>query len=145
MKDMERSRNVARPALIASVVATPSLTYWLVGDLSEDGDDYHLDYMRRSAISERVASFLGVVSLLVVVASSVVLWRNRRVVHGSARSIAGLCTAVGVIVGSGYRVTTAGGSGANIGGGLIILVGTPVCVFLLAAAAIIGFTSRRRA
>ncbi|MDQ4068043.1 MAG: hypothetical protein M3203_00960 [Actinomycetota bacterium] len=43
--------------------------------------------------------------------------------------------AAGVVVGFGARLVTAGGIGANIGGGMFLIIGVPVVVVLLVAAA----------
>ena len=120
----------------ALVVALPVATWWAVGDLSEKGYD-HLDYMVRPVpVPPVLEGVLGGFAAVVVAASLVVLGVGR--VRGSVprsidATVAPLCVA-GVIVGWGWRVVTAGVIGANIGGGMVMLLVLPVAVVLVAAA-----------
>ncbi len=123
---------------VVLVVAAPLATWWLVGDLSEDQIPAHnRDYILRAPeFPSAVVAAVGVLSLALVVSSSVVLWHAIR--YGQFdrrwRQVLLLVMAVGVLVSFGFRVLTAGVGGANIGGGLVALVGSPIAIVLLVVA-----------
>ncbi|TDC35953.1 hypothetical protein E1211_15025 [Micromonospora sp. 15K316] len=50
----------------------------------------------------------------------------------------------GILVGFGWQVMTAGGIGANIGAGLIVIFGGPILVALLSTAAVVSWRVKRR-
>lgn len=120
------------------VVATPLATWWLVGDLSEDNiPTRSRDYvMRAPDLPSAVVNGVGVLSLALVISSSVVLWHAIRYgqVDRRWRQVLLLVMAVGVLVSAGFRVLTAGVGGANIGGGLVVLFGSPIAIVLLVVA-----------
>lgn len=126
------------------VLAIPGATYWIVGDISEPGDEYYLDYMWRSPISERVASFLGILSAVAIIGvmTFTCLAKRARTTH-QMRWTTGLLSVTGLLLAIGGRVTTAGGGGANIGGGMFLMMGLPVCLFLVITAAAIALSANR--
>lgn len=138
-------------AAVALVVAMPVATWWLVGDLTEpdfkrrlqpDGDQaigagYDPDYLFRpldiAPATERAA---GVVAVVLVVAAVVVLilgWRTGRL-HVGWWGVLGVLSLVGAGCGWGWRVMTAGVSGANIGGAILLYLGGPIGLVLVGVA-----------
>jgi hypothetical protein len=119
-------------AAVALVVAMPVATWWLVGDLTEDSAiraGYDPDYLFRpfdiAPATERAA---GVVAVVLVVAAVVVLplaWRTGRL-HAGWWAVLGMLSLVGAGCGWGWRVMTAGVSGANIGGAIVLYLGGPI-------------------
>ena len=127
-------------AIVLLVLVTPVVVWWIVGDVSEVSGP-SADYLfRPPSVSAATETSLGVASHLCAVVSTAMLWRaHRRRPFGRRRVIAvGCLLLVGAIAGYGYRVLTAGVSGANIGGGLIILLGPVIIAGLLIAAIILG-------
>jgi len=122
---------------VVVAITAAGFTAWLVGDLSEIDYGGGLDYMVQPLpISAATMTGLGVVSLALYVAVTVFLgwsWPSASQRMSLPQWVL-LPTTVGVIVGVGYRVITAGVIGANIGGGLIVLFGVPVCVCLVTIA-----------
>jgi hypothetical protein len=110
---------------------------WLVGDLSTIDYGGGLDYMVEPLpISSAAMTSLGLVSLALFVAVTAFLsssWPSGPQRMRLSQWIL-LPTAVGVILGAGYRVVTAGVIGANIGGGMVIMFGLPVCIALVTVA-----------
>ena len=139
----ERARYVV--ASVALVTATPVATWWVVGDLSSKGFD-DLDYMVRPPdIPPLVATLAGVVALAVVLASATILGvalHRHRIRRVWSATVVPLCVA-GVILGAGGRILTAGGIGANIGGGLFMFLGLPLAGLLMLAAALNTWDARR--
>jgi hypothetical protein len=137
-----------RNAAVALVLATPVAVWSFVGDLSVRLVDAELDYLVRAPQIPRLLELLvGVVALVVAVASAVVL--TRALAEGRARqqwsaTVVPL-TVAGAIIGFGLRVVTAGGIGANIGGALMIMLAGPlVLALIVAAAGNAWYESRRR-
>lgn len=142
----ERTRYVA--AAVAAVLAAPVATWTLLGDLSSEGfDEEELDYLFRApAVPRTVELLAGVAALAVLVVSALVIGRALHLGHLRRPwlgTVVPLCAA-GVVLGFGGRALTAGGIGANIGGGLFILFGLPLAGVLVAAAAINGWVEWRR-
>ena len=141
---VERSSPNARAAVTLIVLAIPGALYWLIGDISEPGEQYSLDYMWRSPVSETTAKVAGVVSVATIVGAAVyVCLAQRWKTTHQLRWVGGLLGVTGALLAVGARVTTAGGGGANIGGGLFLLVGLPVCAVLVVCAGAIAYGSRR--
>ena len=139
-------------ASLALVLATPVATWWLVGDLTDDAarrlasQGVKLDYAFRpvtlGAVGDRI---VGVLACVTVVATLAVLIHDtvaRSLRPGWWVVLVPLVLA-GVLVGFGWRVLTAGGIGANIGAGLMILGGGPVLAVLLLVAAVAAWRLRR--
>jgi hypothetical protein len=120
-------------AFVAAFVAS----WWLIGDQTEasirPGD---ISYVMRAPDLPSVAvAAAGVVSIVVVAAIvlSLIVTRPRARARREAATVAALAGAAFVLAGSA-RMETAGSHGANIGGGMAIIVGLPVAVVLVAYA-----------
>src|SRR2546423_1194152 len=114
-------------ALVAAgtvVLASPFVTWWLVGDISEDGP--HLDYVlkppRLTSTQELVIGAGATTCALLAIAAVTVALR-RHVLRAGELGVAIPLVAAGMFVGYGFRVVTAGVIGANIGAGLTVLFG----------------------
>jgi hypothetical protein len=128
----------ARWAVVVSalilVLAVPVAAWWLVGDQStvplSMRPDYAFRPWRIGPVAVRAA---GIGSLAAGGAAAAVLigvtLRRRLDVRWWAVLVPLL--AAGFIAGAGWRVMTAGVIGANIGAGLVVLVGGPVVLGLL--------------
>jgi hypothetical protein len=109
-------------------------TWWIVGPLDEVQDPRYADYMVRppdiAPGTERVA---GAIALTAALAAIVVLVLEARDPGVDRRWLAsGVLPAAlaAALVGGSARVMTAGVSGANIGGGMVVLFGGPVLLGL---------------
>jgi hypothetical protein len=112
-------------------IAAAVATWWLVGDLSTPGSD--VDYaFGPLTVDPTLERALGVGSIAVLVVALGLLASARwRGFLARWWSVLVPLVLVGVIVGAGLRVMTAGVIGANIGAGLVALFGGPVVVALL--------------
>ena len=130
-------------ALAAVVVAVPIVTFWLVGDQSATDDPVYLDYIWRASVSESAVRVFGIAALIVLLVASAYLLRAMRPLrqHGHVLRAVLMLVLAGEIGAVGVRVLTAGTRGANIGGGLFLILGLPVSVVLVASATR-AFTSR---
>lgn len=112
------------------LIVTPVVSWWVVGDSPErvENPTYILQPHSLSASTERT---LGIGAFVLWVGALVVLIESRRSID--LRKGAGFACFVGsaAIVGSGYRVLTWGASGANLGGGLVVLFGVPLILVLV--------------
>jgi hypothetical protein len=131
-------RALARWAVVASalilVLAMPVAAWWLVGDQSTVPVSMDPDYAFRPwRIGPMAARAAGIGSVAADgVAAAVLLGvtlRGRLDVRWWAVLVP-LLTA-GFIAGAGWRVLTAGVIGANIGAGLVVMVGGPIVLGLL--------------
>jgi hypothetical protein len=118
-----------------AVLAASVVTWWVVGDQTSTGfNEDELDYSLRApgwALDHaEPAGVIGSMSLIVAVA--VLGWAavTRRINSQWLIVVASLM-AVGVIAAAVYRFMTAGGIGANIGGGVSVILAAPVVVLLL--------------
>lgn len=140
----EETRTVAAGAGL--VAATPVATWWVVGDRSSRGFD-DLDYIFRPLdVPLWVEMVSGAGAVAVVMMGVFVLAEARRrghLVAAQVRTLAHLCVA-GAIMGAGWRAATAGVIGANIGGGMALLLGLPLAVALIGAANLKALFDRRR-
>ena len=142
------SLRAARHALIASIVlaaAAPVATWSVVGDLSSPGIT-DPDYMFRPLdIPGPVELVLGLVATAAVLGSVWVLVRafHRGEVDRAWSPVVVFPAVAGVVAGFSWRVLTAGGIGANIGGGLILLGAPFVVVALITATVASGSAARR--
>lgn len=134
-------------AAVGLVTAFPIAVWWLVGDQSTvrpSDADYAFRPLLIGPGAERAVGIGSV--LLVVVALSVLVWATYR--GPFARGwwiVLGLLLAAGFIIGSGWRVMTAGVIGANIGAGLAVMFGGPVVVVLLIGALALAVRLKRGA
>jgi hypothetical protein len=138
----------AAVAAVALVVAMPVATWWLVGDqtdpdfkrrLEANGDPairagYDPDYMVRPfAIAPAIERTVGVVAVVLVLVAVVLLLLASLTgrLHGGWWAVFGPLSLAGAVCGFGWRVMTAAVSGANIGGGLVLMFGVPVAFGLV--------------
>ena len=137
-----------RIAAVAMSAAAPLATWMLVGDLSSDGfTEDELDYIWRApSVPWLLEAVIGAVALAVFVVSAVAVFHA--VLDGELPRnwlpTVVLPAVAGVLLGFGARAVTAGVIGANIGGGLFMLLGLPFVAVLLIAAAANAWTEIRR-
>jgi hypothetical protein len=131
-------RALARWAVAASglmlVIAVPVAAWWLVGDQSTVPVSMDPDYAFRPwHIGPVAARAAGIGSLAAGgVAAAVLIGATlRRRLDIRWWVVLVPLLAAGFIAGAGWRVMTAGVIGANIGAGLVILIGGPVVLGLL--------------
>jgi hypothetical protein len=118
-----------------TAVATPIAAWWLIGDLSEAGlPPEHRDYIFRAPkFAAWIVPTLGAIALgaASIALAALVTAARRRTIDGRwVGSVVVLMIAGGLLAGIG-RLVTAGGSGANIGGGGAILFGLPLFGLLI--------------
>jgi hypothetical protein len=131
------------PAGIVLILAMPVATAWLVGDLTDAealalaAEGVPLDYgIEPISFGPGADRSIGIMACVAVMAAFAVLVletlaaRLRRAWWTVLLPLA----AAGVVVGFGWRVWTAGGIGANIGAGLVLLLGGPLLLGLVIAA-----------
>ncbi|MEU5562707.1 hypothetical protein [Micromonospora musae] len=144
------SRWVPLAALVL-VLATPVISWWLIGDLTNDearrlaAEGVELDYAFRPVslgpAGNRTVGVLACIGGLGALAWLVRATSRRRVDRrwwGVLLPLVG----GGILVGFGWQVMTAGGIGANIGAGLTIMFGGPILVVLLVTAAVMAWRLR---
>ncbi|MFH9014838.1 hypothetical protein ACH4C6_26095 [Streptomyces sp. NPDC017943] len=93
-----------------------------------------LDYAFQPwGVGDGVAAVVGGIALVGVAAGAVVLMRGARrgVLDPRWWSVVGPLVVVGLMAGVGWRVLTAGVVGANIGAGLLLVLGAPVAAGLV--------------
>src|SRR4029077_8067579 len=115
------SGQVSLAAAVVLVLAVPVVTWSLVGDQSTTRPD-NADYVIRPLfrVSGRAGRVLGIVSLALAIAAAA--WLSWVSVHNGSHlrwwSVIGPLLPLGILLGLGWRVFTAGVIGANIGAGL---------------------------
>lgn len=131
-------REVARwftvTAAAGLVLAFPVATWWLVGDLStvpaSEGPDFSFRPFDVSRGVERAAGWAS--ALLAAVMLLLLAWFTvRRLLDARWWTVLVPLMAAGFITGAGWRVMTAGVIGANIGAGIVVLLGGPLVAALL--------------
>jgi hypothetical protein len=118
----------------ALLLAVPVMTWWLAGDQSTVPLSADPDYfIRPFRISPALERLLGCGSVLVAIVAALQLtWASlRHVLDPRWWSVLGPLLLIGVLVGFGWRVFTAGVIGANIGAGFFTFFAGPVIVALL--------------
>jgi hypothetical protein len=135
-------------ASVAIVPITAVASWWLVGDLSTVDDRFASYLFGPPDIpvhAQRVAGAVSTVLVIVYVAAATVAARragSRHTYLGAAVSL----VVMGALAGLFGRILTAGVDGANIGGGFVILFGTPTLFVLgVLAVSLARMTDRRRA
>ena len=142
-------RGMQLSAATVLVAAVPAAVWGLMGQQNTEGfAESELEYaVRPWNISDGVAAGIGVVGLLLAAVATAALVRasRRGLLDRRWWSVLGPLTVAGVIVGAGWRVMTAGVLGANIGAGLVVLLGGPVVAGLVLWALIrtVWLTTRR--
>lgn len=118
----------------ALVVGVPVAAWGLMGQQNYEGlPASELDYAFQPwDIGDGVAAVLGGLALVLAGVGATVLVRGARrgVLDPRWWGVLGPLVVVGLMAGVGWRILTAGGVGANIGAGLLIIFGTPVVVGL---------------
>jgi len=144
------NRGMQLSAAAALVAAVPVAAWGLMGQQNAtEVPDGQLDYaFRPFDVPDGLDTVLGVIALLLGGVGAALLVRASRRGELDRRwweVIAPLVVA-GVIVGAGWRVLTAGVVGANIGAGLVVIVGGPVVAGLVLWALVRGLllANRRR-
>ena len=133
---------LVRFAPVLAAAASAGATWWLIGDLTPSL--FSPDYLYETPTwVKNTEDVWGPVALLVWTIAVSVLVRLRLKGPLPVRSgwRAGILTISGLAIGAGLRVITAGGSGANIGGGGLVLLGPWLVGYLWLAAWRIGTTS----
>lgn len=133
-------------ASLALVLVTPVAT-WFVGafllpmEFIEDPD-----YMIRPLKVNPVLEVgVGLTALVIAGASAGVLAVGKHRYDLRWWSVGGPLVAAGAVCGGGWSVITAPVIGANIGGAMAVMFGTPVVVVLVVVAAVNGLRMRRSA
>jgi hypothetical protein len=132
---------------LALLIASPVAVWWYAGDQTEVPDELNPDYaVRPMEISPAVENTVGIAAgVTVLVGLLFAAWMTAR--HRDQRAwwsvILPVLTA-GYLVGSGWRVVTAGVIGANIGAGMVFMWGGPAVVCLLIWAIVRGSDLVRR-
>ncbi|MFJ5732333.1 hypothetical protein [Streptomyces paradoxus] len=123
------------PAGAALVGGVPVAAWGLMGQQNYDGlPASELDYAFQPwDIGDGVAAVAGGLALVLAVAGAAVLVRGtlRGAMDRRWWAVLGPLVVLGLMAGVGWRILTAGGIGANIGAGLLIMLGTPVAAGLL--------------
>ncbi len=112
------------------VLATPILTWWLVGDQSTcKRDSEPRDFfMRPLSLGRSTQLMIEILSIIAAVCAITVLARRRGAFQRERRWIGVIAPLMGagVYLGWAWRVITAEVCGANIGAGLVIWIGVPL-------------------
>lgn len=139
-------RRHTRAALAAVVVFSPLLLLTLPGNWFDENAEGSLD---RNVVPPDVPAALqaggGILAGVAVVASAVVLASpgGRETVRVEDVRVAVPLLVAGMYVAFGYRVATAAVTGANIGAGLLFMVGVVAVPTLLGFAAYAAWRARR--
>lgn len=124
------------------------VTFFWVGDLSEAIEPRYADYLWRPwAFLSEHETVVGVVSVVVFLVAGAALVAARRAGRMPAPLLAQVIvlTLFAAWLGLGYRVLTAGVTGANIGGGGVLLL-TPVFALLsVVLVVVLAIRASRRA
>ncbi|MEU7934725.1 hypothetical protein [Micromonospora echinofusca] len=134
------------------LLCTPVAAWWLIGDLTGDearrlaAEGVELDYAIRpvslGTTGDRIVGVLACVGVVLALA-----WLLRATARRSLDRrwwwVLAPLVAAGALLGLAWRVLTAGGIGANIGAGLMLIVGGPALAVLLIVAAVAALRMRR--
>ncbi|WP_051905913.1 MULTISPECIES: hypothetical protein [Streptomyces] len=127
-----RGIKAAGAALVGGV---PVAAWGLMGQQNHDGlPASELDYAFQPwDIGDGVAAVAGGLALVLAAAGAAVLVRSslRGAMDRRWWGVLGPLVVLGLMAGVGWRILTAGGIGANIGAGLLIIFGTPIAAGLL--------------
>lgn len=141
------SRFSVRLSVAVMLFMTPLATAWMIGDLSSRGFARHeLDTaFGPYPVSHLTSVLFGTISIMLFVGSAalviVALAQRRLQKRWIPTGI--LLLFFGVMLGYVWRVVTAGVIGANIGAGLMIILGGPFLLLYLAVTLVIALMTRR--
>ncbi|MGA5896538.1 hypothetical protein [Streptomyces venetus] len=120
---------------VALVLAVPVAAWGLMGQQNAEGvPASELDHAYQPwGVGDGTAAVIGAVALVLAAAGATVLVRGARGGDLDRRwwGVLGPLVVVGLVAGVGWRILTAGVIGANIGAGLLIMLGTPIVAALL--------------
>ncbi len=128
---------------LAPVLASPIITYALMGDQASTKDpnpDYFLHPLAISPSTVTTIALIATVLALVGLGVLVPRW-NEGSLHPAWKRVVVCLVLGGILVGGFYRVATAAVIGANIGAGVMVLFAGPALLALLVGA----FFSARKA
>lgn len=116
-------------------LAFPIAVWWAIGSMGQGGSFF----IKPPQIQPVVGHAVGAMAALIVVAGLVVLGLATR--RGQIRpewcwDVLAPILFAGLIVGAGGRVVTASVDGANIGAGLVLLVGPPLVLIMIVIAVV---------
>ena len=136
-----------RLSVAALVIASPFAAVWLIGDLSTVPVSSGRDYFIRPVVSSATVRDVGIGCLAVAMICGVRLVRSAPITTRNRRAVWSLGVAIltGLLLAGGYRTVTAGVIGANIGAGIFVLFGLPMCVALVAVSCALAFLARSSA
>lgn len=114
------------PAFVGATLAAA----WIVGPLDEPAAESARNYILEPPdLPGLLEVVLGTVGLVMMVAAGLAAWSRRPL-----RAVWGIASVGGLVAGICYRLVTASTDGANIGGGLALIVGVPLVAGLLCVA-----------
>jgi hypothetical protein len=135
-------------AAATAVIATPIAAWWLIGDQSERiRGRGTLDYVVRAPdVPKWLVAAAGATALLATLVSicALVVGIQKRQLDRRWLGIVVLLMSAGFIAAGIGRTITAGVHGANIGAGLALVFGVPLCAFLVGFGAYESRDSVRR-
>jgi hypothetical protein len=128
---------------LAPVLASPVITYALMGDQSSTTDPNPDYFLRPPTISPSTVTTIALIAtMLALVGLGVLVPRwNEGSLHAAWKRVVVCLVICGILVGGFYRVATAAVIGANIGAGVMVLFAGPALLALLVGA----FFSARKA
>lgn len=133
----------ARAAAVGLLLAVPVVSWWLVGDLSDDvADPDHL--VPPFDLSPGAEQAVGITAAAVALGCAFVVgwaWWHRRLGRRWRPTLV-LLVIAGAAFGVGWRVLTAGAAGANRDAGLVLLIGLPAIVAFIGVAIVVGVARR---
>jgi hypothetical protein len=121
---------------LAPVLASPVITYALMGDQSSTTDPNPNYFIHPLSISPSTVTTIALIATVLALLGLGVLvprW-NEGSLHAAWKRVVVCLVVVGVIVGAFYRVATAAVIGANIGAGVMVFFAGPLLLALLAGA-----------
>ena len=130
---------------LAPVLASPVITYALMGDQSSTTDPNPNYFLHPPAISPSTVTTVALIAtLLALVGLGVLVPRwNEGSLHPAWKRVVICLVICGVLVGGFYRVATAAVIGANIGAGVMVLFAGPALLALLVGAFFSALKARK--